>query len=76
MILDFLSLGGYGQFVWPAFIFAFMSYLTLYLKVKKELKKNEKIFFSKFKSLAVTKTKIIHQKRTQGVKILSGSTSI
>ena len=37
MIIDILFLGGYGHFVWPVFIFAFMSYFLLYLKTNKEL---------------------------------------
>ena len=49
MNLELLILGGYGQFVWPAFIFSFVSCLYLYLKTKKELKKQEKIFLDEFK---------------------------
>ena len=51
MDLNFFILGGYGQFIWPAFIFTFISCLILYLKTKKELKKQEKIFFSAYKEL-------------------------
>ena len=76
MNLDFLSLDGYGLFVWPAFIFAFMSYLLLYLKIKIELKKNEEMFLEQFKPLSVTRNKTIHQKRSQSVEVLSGNISI
>ena len=48
MHLEILNLGGYGQFVWPAFIFTFISCLTLYIKTRKELKKQEKIFSRDF----------------------------
>ena len=34
MNLELLTLGGYGQFVWPAFIFTFISCYYLYLKTK------------------------------------------
>ena len=44
MILDFFNQGGYGQFIWPAFIFTFVICLILYLKTKKELQKQEKVF--------------------------------
>ena len=44
MNLELLVLGGYGQFVWPAFIFTFVSCFLLYLKTKKELKKQEEKF--------------------------------
>ena len=36
MGLDFLILGGYGQFVWPAFICTFVICFVLYLKTKNE----------------------------------------
>ena len=49
MSLELIVLGGYGQFVWPAFIFSFVSCLYLYLKTKKELKEQEKIFLDEFK---------------------------
>tara|TARA_B100001123_G_C15269365_1_gene1009693 strand:- start:1306 stop:1530 length:225 start_codon:yes stop_codon:yes gene_type:complete len=51
MVLDFLYQGGYGQFIWPAFIFTFAICLILYLKTKQELQKQEKIFFNARKQL-------------------------
>ena len=35
MIIEFFALNGYGQFVWPAFIFTFISCFSLYFKTKK-----------------------------------------
>ena len=49
MSLNLLILDGYGMFVWPAFIFTFVSLFIVYIKTKKELIKQEKIFFSEFK---------------------------
>jgi len=49
MSLELLTLGGYGQFVWPAFIFTFVSLFLLYIKTKKELTKQENIFFNIYK---------------------------
>ena len=60
MIQDLFILGGYGQFVWPAFIFTFLSCFLLYLKTIKEFKKQEKLFLSKFKK--------IHTVEIKGVK--------
>ena len=51
MNLEFLILGGYGQFVWPAFIFTFVSCFALYVKTKKEFKKQEKMFLKEFKQI-------------------------
>ena len=62
MNLEFLILGGYGQFVWPAFIFTFVSCFLLYLKTKKELKKQEKMFLIEFKQIPVRKTEVAKQK--------------
>lgn len=45
MNLEILILGGYGQFVWPAFIFTFVSCFSLYVKTKKEFQKQEKKIF-------------------------------
>ena len=44
MTLEYFLLNGYGQFVWPAFIFTFFSCFVLYLKSYKELKKYQKIY--------------------------------
>jgi len=51
MNLELLILGGYGQFVWPAFIFTFVSCFSLYVKTKKEFQKLEKIFLKEFKQI-------------------------
>ena len=55
MSLEFLILGGYGQFVWPAFIFTFVSCFTLYIKIKKEFKKQERMFLKEFKQMPTEK---------------------
>ena len=62
MNLEFLILGGYGQFVWPAFLFTFVSCFFLYLKTKKELKRQEKMFLIEFKQIPVRKTEVAKQK--------------
>ena len=68
MNTELLILGGYGQFVWPAFIFTFVCCFVLYLKTKKELKKQEAIFLIEFKQAPTEKIKITKQK-----EILSSS---
>ena len=55
MNLELLILGGYGQFVWPAFIFTFVSCFSLYVKTKKEFQKQEKIFLKEFKQIYTDK---------------------
>ena len=62
MSLEVLFLGGYGQFVWPAFIFTFVSCFLLYLKTKKDLIRQEKMFLIEFKQMPIAKTEITKQK--------------
>ena len=63
MMTDFISMGGYGIFVWSAFIFTFTCCLVLFLKTKKELKKQEKMFLEKMKKLPTAKVKIAERRK-------------
>ena len=67
MNLNFLILGGYGQFVWPAFIFTFVSCFALYAKTKKEFQKQEKMFLKEFKQIQTEKIET-----TKNKEVLSG----
>ena len=60
MNLELLILNGYGQFVWPAFIFTFVSCFVLYVKTKKEFQKQEKLFLKEFKQIKTEKIEIAH----------------
>ena len=62
MNLELLILGGYGQFVWPAFIFTFVSCFVLYFKTKKEFQKQEKKFLKEFKQIQTTKIETVKKK--------------
>ena len=68
MNLEFLVLGEYGQFVWPAFIFTFACCFALYIKTKKEFQKQEKMFLKEFKKRQIEKIKT-----TKKTEVLSGS---
>jgi len=72
MVVDLLFLGGYGQFVWPAFIFTFVSCFLLYLKTKKELTKHERMFLIDLKQIPVREIKVAKQK-VLSKEALSGS---
>ena len=63
MNLEHIVLGGYGQFVWPAFIFTFVSCFLLYIKTKKELKRQEKMFLIDYKQMPITKIEVAKQKK-------------
>ena len=70
--MNFFILDGYGQFVWPAFIFTFVSCFYLYLKTKRELQKQEELFLNEFKQVQTIKIEVDKKKETRK-KILSGS---
>ena len=68
MNLEFLVLGEYGQFVWHAYIFTFVSCIALYVKTKREFQKHEKMFLKEFKQMQTDKIKTGKKKEA-----LSGS---
>ena len=70
--MDFFILDGYSQFVWPAFVFTFVSCFYLYLKTKREFQKQEKFFLNEFKQLQTIKIEVDKSKETRK-QILSGS---
>ena len=72
MYIQLIILDGYGQYVWPAFIFTFASCSYLYFKTRAELKKQEKIFLNKIKQPHTIEIKIA--KRKENIKeVLSGN---
>ena len=62
MVIELLILGGYGQFVWPSFIFTFASCLILYVKTKKELQKQEKMFLNQYNEMHISRIKTVERK--------------
>ena len=57
MNLELFILGGYGHFVWPAFMFTLVSCFVFYLKTNKTFQKEEKIFLREFKQIQEVKIK-------------------
>ena len=57
MNLELFIMGGYGHFVWPAFMFTLISCFVFYLKTNKSFKKEEKIFLRDFKQIQEIKIK-------------------
>ena len=72
MNTELFILNGYGQFVWPAFIFTFVSCFSLYLKTKKEFQKQEKIYLKEFEQSQTIKIGMDKRKETKK-QALSGS---
>tara|TARA_B100000427_G_scaffold318510_1_gene315763 strand:- start:294 stop:521 length:228 start_codon:yes stop_codon:yes gene_type:complete len=63
MNIEIINLGGYGQFVWPAFLFTLTICFLLYLKVKKELELQEQKFLIELKKIQIAKTNSVKERR-------------
>ena len=55
MITEFISMNGYGLYVWLSFSIVFISCAAVYLKTKKTLKKYEKDFLIELETLSTEK---------------------
>tara|TARA_B100000579_G_scaffold432786_1_gene450282 strand:+ start:2979 stop:3212 length:234 start_codon:yes stop_codon:yes gene_type:complete len=76
MIIKFISMNGYGLFVWLSFGIALISCVILYLKTLKTLKKYEKEFLAEFKDLTIEEKKSILEKSKITNQILATSSRI
>ena len=64
MLMELLTMNGYGQFVWTAFMFSFVSFLYLYLKTSIEFKKQEKIYLLEFGKVETRKIQFAKRKKS------------
>jgi len=62
MIINFISMNGYGLFVWLSFGIVLVSCLVLYLKTRRTLKKYEREFLAEFQTLSETEKKAVLKK--------------
>jgi len=53
MISNFITMGGYGLYVWLSFSIVFISCAVVYIKTKKTLKKYEKEFLTELQALTL-----------------------
>ena len=58
MINKIILMNGYGIYVWSAFSFTLISFVTLYFVTKLQLSKEQKRFVAKFGSLNVEKARV------------------
>ena len=63
MNLDFFLMGGYGLYVWSAFIFAFIVCLILFFKTKKSLNKIEKNFKEEVEKLSAEQVETLNSRK-------------
>ena len=72
--MEFVTLGGYGMFVWPAFVFTFVCCFSLYSKTRKELTKQEKLFLIEDKQVSATKIEAAKQGKLSEEVLSTGTT--
>ena len=75
MINEILYMNGYGLYVWSAFAFTFLSFVSLYVIIKIQYIKEKKKFIAKFGALnseraAIAKSQSINK------EILSNTSTI
>ena len=64
MISDLILMNGYGVYVWSAFTFTIISFSSLYLIIKLQLKKEQKRFEENFSALTEEKYKVAVNQET------------
>jgi heme exporter protein D len=74
MIADFLSMNGYGLYVWASFSSVMISCAVVYFRTKKTLKKYEREFLAELQALTLEeKSKAIENSKI-AQQILATST--
>ena len=71
MIQQFLSMNGYGFFVWLSFATTFLTCVVFYLKTYKTLKKYEKDFAKELEQLSELERKAVLQKSRVASQVLA-----
>ena len=75
MNFNIFILGGYGLFVWPAFIFSFLSCLIVYLKTVRKLKKYEYLYLKSYQNIQTLKIQDTRTKKEEVLLIRAATTS-
>ena len=74
MITDLVFMNGYGVYVWSAFAFTLISFLSLYFIISLQLKKEQKRFEENFSTLSEEKYNVaINQEIYKEILKHSGS---
>ena len=62
-MINFLSMNGYGVYVFSAFVFTMVNFLGLYLIVRYQLKKEQQKFAEKFSKLNFDKVSVANKQK-------------
>ena len=71
MIQNFLSMNGYGLFVWGSFTISFIACGSLYYKTYKTLKKYEREFAKEINELSYERKKVFIENSKIASRVLS-----
>jgi len=71
MIQNFISMNGYGLFVWLSFVITFLACAIIYYKTYKTLKKYEKDFAKELKQLSESERKLVLEKSKVASQVLA-----
>ena len=71
MISNFMTMNGYGIFVWSSFVITFLVCGIFYYKTRKTLKKYEKEFAKEIEELSALQKKTVLKNSKVASKILS-----
>jgi len=71
MIQNFLSMNGYGLFVWASFSITFISCALVFYKTQKTLKKYEREFAKEINELSAEKRKSVVENSKIASQVLS-----
>ena len=76
MISNFITMNGYGLYVWLSFGIVFISCAVVYLKTKKTLKKYEQEFLAELKALTLEEKNKALENSKVAQQILATSSKI
>ena len=71
MIQNFISMNGYGLFVWLSFAITFLACAIIYYKTYKTLKKYEKDFAKELEQLSESERKLVLEKSKVASQVLA-----
>ena len=71
MIQNFISMNGYGIFVWLSFAVTFLACAIIYYKTYKTLKKYEKDFAKELNELSESERKLVLEKSKSASQVLA-----
>ncbi len=64
MIYEFISMNGYGLYVWSSFIFTLVCFISLFTVIKLQLVKEQKKFKTKYFDLTKDVSETVRKQET------------